>query len=101
MKKSVKNKMLSGVLAVSCMTSALPMMMVNAEDSALTVENVYATDFEDGDVSKFSKRGDTDTSVIAAGTGEAHSGTGYMSVTGRTKAGMVLKFALMTSVNPV
>ena len=47
---------------------------------------IYSTDFEDGDVSKFSKRGDTDTSVIAAvEEATAPSGSKVMSVTERSK----------------
>ena len=46
--------------------------------------DILVTDFEDGDVSAFSKRGDTDTSVIAATDAEPHSGKSCMSVTERS-----------------
>lgn len=84
MKKRINKRVLSGLLAFSCVVSALPVIGVNAEDTP-AVKDIYVSDFEDGDVSAFSKRGDTDTSMISAGTGEAHSGTGFMSVIGRTK----------------
>ena len=56
---------------------------VQAED--VTAPPVLVTDFEDGDVSAFSKRGDDDTSVIAATTADAHSGKTCMAVTERSQ----------------
>ena len=69
---------LSGMLAVtSAPITALP--------AGAAEGDILVTDFEDGDVSAFSKRGDTDTSVIGISEEGAYSGTKCMSVTERTK----------------
>jgi len=48
---------------------------------------VFSTDFEDGDVSMFSKRGDSDTSVIKAiEDSKAPSGSKVMSISGRDQS---------------
>lgn len=68
---------ISGVLAVQ----SIPALTgIQAADG-----DILVTDFEDGDVSAFSKRGDTDTSVIAATTEDAHSGKTCMAVTERSE----------------
>ena len=76
-KFKVSAALLSAVLAVQGMP-------ISAVPSAADSDAVLVTDFEDGDVSAFSKRGDTDTSVIAASTEGAHSGTTCMAVTERS-----------------
>ena len=53
--------------------------------SAADTGDLLVTDFEDGDVSAFSKRGDTDTSVIGTSDTDPHSGKLCMSVTERSK----------------
>ena len=70
--------LMSGILALTaCPVTALSGI---AADGDLLV-----TDFEDEDVSSFSKRGDEDTSVIAACKEKAHSGDCCMSVTERSQ----------------
>ena len=68
--------LLSGVLALA----GMPVLEPSAAEGDLLV-----TDFEDGDVKAFSKRGDEDTSVIASCTDDAHSGKTCMSVTERSQ----------------
>ena len=70
--------LLSGMLA---MTSA----PLTALPAGAAEGDILVTDFEDGDVSAFSKRGDTDTSVIGISEEGAYSGTKCMAVTERTK----------------
>lgn len=65
--------------AMLCTSVSLSSFAVSASDADV----VFGTDFEDGDVSAFSKRGDTDTSVIEIAE---ENGNKYMSVTGRTKS---------------
>lgn len=67
---------MSSVLAVQGMPSVCNIQAADGD--------ILVTDFEDGDVSGFSKRGDTDTSVIAATTEDAHSGKTCMAVTERS-----------------
>ena len=73
--------------AMACASLGLP-VAANAEFTLQDGETlIYGTDFEDGDVSAFSKRGDTDTSVISAGTDEtAPDGAGVMLVTDRSSS---------------
>ncbi|MBR4199857.1 MAG: endo-1,4-beta-xylanase [Oscillospiraceae bacterium] len=68
--------LMSGVLALQ----GLPQIGSTAADG-----DILVTDFEDSDVSAFSKRGETDTSVIAASSEDSHSGKTCMSVTERSE----------------
>ena len=78
--------------AMSC--SAVPgTLFATAADTSITVnaaasnDAAFSTDFEDGDASMFSKRGDSDTSVIkVVEDSAAPSGSKVMSVTGRSKS---------------
>ena len=80
--------------ALLCTAAANPIAAVPAVNSgnlttayAADSQVVFSTDFEDGDVSKFSKRGDSDTSVIEAiEDAKAPSGSKVMSVTGRKES---------------
>lgn len=73
--KKAAAALMSGVLALQ----GVPQLGSFAADG-----DILVTGFEDGDVSAFSKRGDTDTSEISATTEEAHSGDQCMAVTGRS-----------------
>ena len=74
--KKAAAALLSGLLALQ----GMPVLEPSAAEGDLLV-----TDFEDGDVKAFSKRGDDDTSVIESCTEDAHGGTTCMSVTGRSE----------------
>lgn len=74
--KKVAAALLSGVLALQ----GAPFLKPSAAEGDL-----YVTDFEDGNVDAFSKRGDDDTSVIASCTEDAHGGSTCMSITGRSQ----------------
>ena len=87
-------KKLSLIAVCAAMTcSAVPstVFTVNADTSttvklAASSDAAFSTDFEDGDASMFSKRGDSDTSVIkVVEDSAAPSGSKVMSVTGRSK----------------
>ena len=84
MKKSIKKRMLSGVLALSCGAAALPAIAVTAEDTDTTI--IYSSDFEDGDVSAWTNRGSTDTTVITASEDNAVSGTKSLCAGERSKS---------------
>ena len=76
--KKAAAALLSGLLALSSVPfTAAP---ISADEG-----DILVTGFEDGDVSAFSKRGDTDTSVISASTENPHTGDQCMEVSGRTK----------------
>ena len=70
--------LLSGMLAVSSLPFSA--MTTSAADG-----DILVTGFEDGDVSMFAKRGDTDTSVIGTTTDSPYAGTTCMAVTERSK----------------
>ncbi|MBQ8921087.1 MAG: endo-1,4-beta-xylanase [Oscillospiraceae bacterium] len=74
----------AGAALMSLVLAAQGIPLAAAPTSAADSDAILVTDFEDGDVSAFSKRGDTDTSVIAASTEDAHSGTTCMAVTERS-----------------
>lgn len=72
--------------AIAVMCGMLAMQSVPlAGDVSAADGDILVTDFEDGDVSAFAKRGDNDTSVIAASTEDAHSGTTSMAITERSE----------------
>ncbi len=73
----------ASLLSVLLAVQGLPLSSVPV---SADIEAILETGFEDGDVSAFSKRGDTDTSEIAATTEDAHSGKTCMAVTGRTNS---------------
>ena len=80
--------------ALLCTAAANPIFAVPAVNSgslstayAADSDIVFSTDFEDGDASKFSKRGDSDTSVIKViEDDKAPSGSKVMSITGRDQS---------------
>lgn len=73
----------SAALCLSALLTLTTAPLSAAQAAAPQGKDVYVTGFEDGDVSKFSKRGDDDTSVIKASSVEPHSGDQCMEVTGR------------------
>ncbi len=84
MKKSIKKRVLSGLLAVSCGAAAVPAFAVNAEDALEGV--IYSSDFEDGDISAWSTRGENDTTELSASEDMAVSGSKSLCASGRSKS---------------
>lgn len=74
------SRVMAMLLAAGCTAAAFPAIPADAE-VVEAAKSIYETDFEDGDVSQFSKRGDTDTSVIGTDT---EDGNTYMSITERS-----------------
>lgn len=74
------SRVMAMLLAAGCTAAAFPAIPADAE-VVEDAKSIYETDFEDGDVSQFSKRGDTDTSVIGTDT---EDGNTYMSITERS-----------------
>lgn len=84
MKKYIRRSA-AAVLALSMIAAAIPIVQASAE-VAEGSKVIYETDFEDGDVSRFSKRGDSDTSVIGTATApDAPSGSTVMTVSERSQ----------------
>ena len=88
MKGKKAKKLAAGIMSAVMMCSASSSVYA-ASPSGISLGSVksadaasYFYDFEDGDVSAFSKRGDTDTSVISAYV-DSEQGN-VMAVTGRT-----------------
>ena len=84
MKKRI-NRVAAYLLAVSLAAAALPTMGVNAEDTA-DATIIYASDFEDGDVSAWTNRGDRDTTVLSVSEENAVSGTHSLCAGERSKS---------------
>ena len=82
--KTMMRRMLAAVSAVCCAAACVP--TAAAAEAVLKEEAkvIFTTDFEDGDTSAFSKRGDTDTSVLSVVDDEA-AGSKVLAVTGRSK----------------
>ncbi|SDA13419.1 endo-1,4-beta-xylanase [Ruminococcus sp. YE71] len=90
----------SAVYAVTADTNA-NVKFASSAKFASSGSGAFSTDFEDGDVSMFSKRGDSDTSVIKAVTDDnAPSGKTVMSVSGRSKSWNGPSFALNGVLEP-
>lgn len=93
------SRTLAAVMALGIAALSLPATASAEQVGEITT--IYATDFEDGDVSAFSKRGDTDTSVI--GTAEdpdAPSGTTVMSITERSNGWNGPQFSVSDNCEP-
>ena len=82
MKGKILKAAVAGILCAAMSLSSVQGIVTVAEDADGVI---YSSDFEDGDTSKFSKRGDRDTSVIEVSDDDtAPSGSKVMSVTGRS-----------------
>lgn len=93
------SRTLAAVMALGIAALSLP-ATASAEQVG-EVTTIYATDFEDGDVSAFSKRGDTDTSVIGtAEDADAPSGTTVMSITERSNGWNGPQFSVSDNCEP-
>lgn len=79
-------RLFSGVMCavMACSMPSAVMAGVNAEDTP-SAETILSYDFEDGDTSAFSKRGDTDSSIIKTDKDSDPSHGTVMLVTGREK----------------
>ncbi len=87
MKRKYFKNFIAGTVGALMICSSAP--VVYAEDSTATAPEgkiIYSSDFEDGDVSLFSKRNDSDTTVVSASTDNAVSGTKSLCASGRTKS---------------
>ncbi len=73
--------------ASPCTAFAVPNLNTTVAKLAASDNVVFSTDFEDGDASKFSKRGDTDTSILKViEDDKAPSGSKVLSITGRDQS---------------
>ena len=87
MKHNPFNALTAAALTAAMVLSSFPVTESTTADAADAEDVIFSTDFEDGDVSKFSKRGDEDTSVIEAiEDSKAPSGSKVMSISGRDQS---------------
>lgn len=87
MKHNPFNALTAAALTAAMVLSSFPATESTTADAADSEDVIFSTDFEDGDVSKFSKRGDEDTSVIEAiEDSKAPSGSKVMSISGRDQS---------------
>ena len=81
--KHTFRRILAAVTAMGCTAALLPAGIAHAE-LLEEAKVIYETDFEDGDASKFSPRGEDDTSVLTVGEDE-DAGSKVLNITGRTQ----------------
>lgn len=74
----------AGIIGLSLLAAAVPTISM-AEESASQGNVIYSSDFEDGDVSAFTNRGENDTTELSASTEAAVSGTTSLLASGRSK----------------
>ncbi len=86
MKKKYLKNLIAGTIGAVMMYSSLPVVYAEDSEPVPTGKIIYSSDFEDGDVSLFSKRNDNDTTVVSASTDNAVSGTKSLCASGRTKS---------------
>ena len=90
MKGKKTKRLFAAAMSMVMTASAVPMIAaqapaVIAAETADTGKVVYSTDFEDGDVSAFSNRGENDTTELSASTDMAVSGKTSLLASGRSK----------------
>lgn len=99
----MKNRFLAAVMSASMgiftLTAIAPVSIATAQTAPEALV-VYATDFEDGDVSKFTNRGGDDTTEISASTDDAASGSTALLASGRTESWNGPAFRLDTVCEP-
>ncbi len=92
MKGKINRKLLAGVMGaamtLSSVASSAGAVLAAGETGAKAASAsgavVYSTDFEDGDISYFSNRGDRDTTELSIATDEAVSGKSSLYASGRS-----------------
>ena len=92
MKGNLLKRLSACALCITMACSAVPftaysVSAATSSSSSASGNAAFSTDFEDGDCSMFSKRGDSDTSVIKViEDSKAPSGKKVMAVTGRDQS---------------
>lgn len=108
MKKNL-SKFIAAAMCASMMCSAFPAaayatvptdVSVSSTQKAESGNVIYSSDFEDGDVSAFTNRGDRDTTVISTTTEDAVSGSTSLLASGRSSSWNGPAFRLDTVCKP-
>ena len=85
MNKKRKMRMTASLLAMCCLYVTFPLINTVADDTSDTTV-IYSSDFEDGDVSAWTNRGDRDTTILTASEENSVSGTHCLCASGRSKS---------------
>lgn len=88
MKKKYLKSLIAGSLSAVMLCSTASAVYAEDSTAGSTVTDgkiIYSSDFEDGNVSAFTNRNSSDTTVISASTDNAVSGTKSLCASGRTK----------------
>ena len=83
MKGKILKAAVAGILCTAMSLAPMQGIVTVAEDAD---DIIYASDFEDGDASAFTKRGDTDTTVLSVNEDNAVSGTKALCASERSKS---------------
>ena len=97
MKGKILKAAVAGILCAAMSLAPMQGIVTVAED---TDDIIYASDFEDGDASAFTKRGDTDTTVLSVNEDNAVSGTKALCASERSKSWNGPSFRLDDKVEP-
>ncbi|MDE7105263.1 MAG: endo-1,4-beta-xylanase [Ruminococcus sp.] len=100
MKKKTFNRLAAGTLATAMAISASPTVLAADSTETATGKVVYSFDFEDGDVSAFTNRGDNDTTVLSASDETSVSGSKALLASGRSKTWNGPAFQLDDKLEP-
>ncbi|MCM1132024.1 MAG: endo-1,4-beta-xylanase [Ruminococcus flavefaciens] len=100
MKKKYLNRLFAGTLAAAMAISAMPAYAADG-DTATEREVVYSFDFEDDDVSAFTNRGGTDTTVISTTDESSVSGSKSLLASGRSSSWHGPAFQLDDKLEPM
>ena len=85
MKKKRKMRMTASLVAMCCLYVTFPLTNTVADDTSDTTI-IYSSDFEDGDVSAWTNRGDRDTTILTASEENSVSGTHCLCASERSKS---------------
>ena len=100
MKKKNFNRLAAGTLATAMAISASPTVLAADSTETATGKVVYSFDFEDGDVSAFTNRGDNDTTVLSTSDEASVSGSKALLASGRSKTWNGPAFQLDDKLEP-
>lgn len=101
MKKKHFDRFAACSFAAALALSAMPTVYAaDGDDTEQKGKVVYSFDFEDGDVSKFTNRGDNDTTVLSASDETAVSGSKSLLASGRSKTWNGPAFQLDDKLEP-
>lgn len=100
MNRKISTRACAGALSLAMLSAAVPNTGCCKTKAAAEGKVIYSTDFEDGDVSYFSNRGENDTTELSASTEMSVSGSTSLLASGRSDSWNGPAFRLDTVCEP-